>query len=82
MARQKNSLSYNKKLKEKFKYVPGIKRIDRHRQLPASIYKARKAREIIEASQRRKQDNVKKYTKPEKMKKSHERSKHIVTQLE
>lgn len=38
--REKNKLEYDEKLKERFKYMPEIKRISRHRHVPKVIKKA------------------------------------------
>ncbi|MBS2600079.1 hypothetical protein KFY57_28680, partial [Salmonella enterica subsp. enterica serovar Typhimurium] len=45
--REKASLNYNQKLKEKFQHHPHIKRIARHRHLPRMIYSQSKELRIM-----------------------------------
>merc|ERR1711991_1111115 len=67
-----NYLNYCEKLKEKFKFMPEIRKISRHRHLPKTIYKGKKKREIMKAAQSRREKKFEKSTKqkyPKKEKK-------------
>ncbi|XP_074656953.1 DDB1- and CUL4-associated factor 13-like [Tubulanus polymorphus] len=62
--REKTAFNYGEKLKEKFSHHPQIKRINRHRHVPKSIYAAQKEHRIIKDSKRRKEQNVRAHSKP------------------
>ena len=80
--REKETLEYNDKLKEKFKFFPEIKRIQRHRHLPKSIYNAHKENRIIKASKQRKEANRRAHSKPGKIPFVSEKKKHVVEEHE
>lgn len=62
--REKAAQEYNQKLKEKFHSHPQINRIAQHRHLPKHVYNQMKEHRIIKASQRRKERNRRKHSKP------------------
>lgn len=55
--REKNKLEYDEKLKERFKHMPEIKRISRHRHVPKVIKKAQEIKKIELDSLRRREMN-------------------------
>ncbi|XP_065058278.1 DDB1- and CUL4-associated factor 13-like [Rhopilema esculentum] len=77
--RQRAAISYNDKLKEKFQHHPKIKRILRHRHVPAMVYKASKQKREEIKSARRKQRNVELHSKPGTFKHVPERKKNVVS---
>jgi DDB1- and CUL4-associated factor 13 len=44
LPREKHKQAYDESLKQRYKHLPEVKRILRHRHLPATIYKARALR--------------------------------------
>ncbi|XP_060679320.1 DDB1- and CUL4-associated factor 13 isoform X1 [Hemiscyllium ocellatum] len=76
--REKASLNYNQKLKEKFQHHPRIKRIARHRHLPKMIYNQSKELRIMREARRRKELNRRKHRKPGSVPFVSEKKKHIV----
>lgn len=59
--RERNKLEYDEKLKEKFKYMPEIRRILRHRHVPIGIKKDSERRRVQLASVKRKEENVRRH---------------------
>lgn len=55
--REKNKLEYDEKLKEKFKYMPEIRRISRHRHIPKAVKKAQEIKRIESESLKRREMN-------------------------
>ncbi|AET40957.1 rRNA-processing protein SOF1 Ecym_7105 [Eremothecium cymbalariae DBVPG len=55
--REKNKLEYDEKLKERFKYMPEIKRISRHRHVPKVIKKAQEIKRVELSSLKRRETN-------------------------
>lgn len=80
-ARQRNKMEYNKTLVDRYAHMPEIKRIKRQRHVPKTIMKAREIkREEIMAIKRR-EENVRRHTKKDKLKgRRSEREKMILTQ--
>ncbi|ODV57921.1 rRNA-processing protein SOF1 [Ascoidea rubescens DSM 1968] len=66
------------RLKEKYKNMPEIKRISRHRHLPKGIKKAKDHKIVQMESIKRKEFNEKRHRKPEYNKVQDEKEKHIV----
>ncbi len=77
--RQKAALQYNEKLKEKFQHHPKIKRILRHRHVPAPIYKGAKQKRDQVNSEKKKKKNVELHSKPGSIQHVPERKKNIVS---
>ena len=80
--RQRMSLNYNEKLKEKFAHHPQIKRISRHRQVPKHVVNASREHKIIKESQKRKEANKRAHSKPGTIPFVPEREKHVVDEQE
>ncbi|CCE63398.1 hypothetical protein TPHA_0E03080 [Tetrapisispora phaffii CBS 4417] len=55
--REKNKLEYDEKLKERFKYMPEIRRISRHRHVPIVVKKAQEIKGIELNSIKRRETN-------------------------
>ncbi|KAK9814546.1 hypothetical protein WJX72_007699 [[Myrmecia] bisecta] len=67
LPREKHKQAYQKALVERYKHLPEVKRIVRHRHLPAAIYKAGKTRRtIIEAESRKQRRRVANKSAPAK----------------
>jgi Sof1-like domain len=47
LPREKHKAAYDEALKQRYKHLPEVKRILRHRHLPAAIYKARAWRAVL-----------------------------------
>ncbi|KAK9459127.1 WD40-repeat-containing domain protein [Lipomyces oligophaga] len=77
-ARQRTKLEYDEALKQKYKSLPEIRRISRHRHLPSSIKKAEDIKRIEIDSRKRKQDNMRMRSAKGSMPYVPEREKHIV----
>lgn len=67
--RESTALEYATALKERFKELPEIKRISKHRHLPKMIKSESRTQRIQRESAKRKEQNRKRHTKPEKVKK-------------
>ncbi|KAG7699939.1 hypothetical protein KL930_000626 [Ogataea haglerorum] len=77
--RLRNKLEYDEKLKERYGNMPEIKRIQRHRHLPAVVKKAGEIKRIEIESQKRRENNERRHSKNKQYKS--EREKHIVGQV-
>eukprot|EP00088_Acartia_fossae_P013837 TRINITY_DN17310_c0_g1_i1.p1 TRINITY_DN17310_c0_g1~~TRINITY_DN17310_c0_g1_i1.p1 ORF type:complete len:470 (+),score=92.76 TRINITY_DN17310_c0_g1_i1:30-1439(+) len=62
--RERSSLQYNEKLKEKYSLHPKISRIQRHKHVPKHVLNASREHSIIKQSKRRKEANLRKHSKP------------------
>ncbi|VDH98241.1 WD repeat and SOF domain-containing protein 1, partial [Mytilus galloprovincialis] len=80
--REKTAFNYNSKLKEKFAFHPEVKRISRHRHVPKMIYNQQKEMRIIRQSQKRKEANRRKHSKPGAVPFVPERKKSIIKEVE
>ncbi|KAG5418122.1 sof1 [Candida metapsilosis] len=61
--KQRNKLEYDDKLKERFQYMPEIKRIARHRHVPKVVKKAQEIKRIEIESLKRREENERRHTK-------------------
>jgi len=80
--RAKEKLEYYDALKERYKTMPEIRRIARHRHLPRAIYNTSRLLETMKKAQQRKQENVRKHSRPGSVPISHEKTRHIVQNME
>lgn len=79
-AREQQKLDYEEHLKDKFKHMPEIRRIARRRHVPKAIKNtAERKREELEGLKRR-EDNLRKHSKPGSVPYTKERERHIVAQ--
>ena len=77
-ARQRQKLEYDEALKEKYKHMPEIRRIQRHRHVPKPVKKAGEIKaEEIKAIKRR-QENERKHSKKGLIKRRSEREKMVL----
>lgn len=65
--REKQAFKYNEALKEKYAAHPQIRRIAQHRQVPKMVYKEREKLQTVKQKIKRKEDNVRKNSKPGKV---------------
>ncbi|KAK9480226.1 WD40-repeat-containing domain protein [Lipomyces japonicus] len=77
-ARERAKLEYDATLKERYKDMPEIKRISRHRHVPKFIKTATETKRTEIASIKRKEENMRKRSKKGTMPYQKEREKHIV----
>ncbi|KAA0185699.1 hypothetical protein HAZT_HAZT002740 [Hyalella azteca] len=63
-AREKLAIDLSRQLRETYKDMPEIRRIARHRHLPKSIRAAAKEHHLIRTSRARKEENVRRHSKP------------------
>ncbi|KAJ3221212.1 rRNA-processing protein sof1 [Clydaea vesicula] len=77
--REKASLNYTTALKERYKHMPEINRISKQRKVPKAIKKAASVKRIQTESIKRKQENVRKHSKPGSVKRVPLRDQHIIT---
>lgn len=78
LARERAKLEYNEALKQRYRHMPEIRRIARHRHLPVAVKKAGEIkREELDAVKRR-EDNRRRHSKPGLVPYSLERTKHVV----
>ncbi|GMY10206.1 DDB1- and CUL4-associated factor 13 [Fagus crenata] len=64
LPREKKSHEYNDALKSRYKHLPEVKRILRHRHLPLPIYKAAALRRTITEAARKKEERRKAHSAP------------------
>ncbi|ANB15521.1 Sof1p [Sugiyamaella lignohabitans] len=76
--RERTKLEYDDALKERFKHMPEIKRIARHRHVPKAIKKASEIKKVELESIKRRQDNMRRHSKKGAVPYEKEREKHIV----
>ncbi len=77
-ARQRQNLEYNETLKERYKHMPEIRRIQRHRHLPKQVKKAGEIKGEELKAIKRKQENERKHSKKGLVKRRSEREKMIL----
>lgn len=76
-ARQRAKMEYDDVLKERFKHMPEIKRIQRHRHVPVVVKKAGDIKREERLAIRRREDNERRHSKEGSRPHVHERQKHI-----
>ena len=76
--KEQNSLNYSKKLIQKYKFMPEVKRISRHRHIPKAITSATSTKRIMTESRKRKDENERVHSKVDKPYVS-ERSKLVIS---
>jgi WD repeat and SOF domain-containing protein 1 len=75
-SRERMALEYGQQLKQRFKHLPDIKRISRHRHLPKSIYSAAKLKRIMLEAESQRLENERKHRKEGTIPYRGERRKH------
>lgn len=82
LPRERKRHEYMEAVKNRYKHLPEVRRIDRHRHLPKPIYKAsRQIREMTESA-RRKEERRKAHSAPGSIKNKQLRTKRIVREVE
>ncbi|CUM55619.1 uncharacterized protein AC631_02881 [Debaryomyces fabryi] len=76
-ARQRSKLEYDAALKERFKHMPEIKRIARHRHVPKVVKKAGEIKRTELDALKKREDNERRHSKPGSKPFVFEREKHI-----
>ncbi|KAL1623248.1 Protein sof1 [Neofusicoccum ribis] len=77
-ARERQKLEYDEALKNRFKHMPEIKRISRHRHVPKTIKKAGEIKGEEIKSIKRKEENERRHTRKGEMRRRSEREKMIM----
>jgi WD repeat and SOF domain-containing protein 1 len=82
LPRQRARQQYNRALVERYKHLPEVKRIVRHRQLPSALYKATKLKRTMEGAERRRLQNKIAHSAPGSIQLKSARQKKIVAEVE
>ncbi|CAK0783726.1 hypothetical protein CVIRNUC_006925 [Coccomyxa viridis] len=82
VGRELHKQAYNDALVQRYQHLPDVKRIQRHRHLPAPLYKATKLRRTMTEAEDRKQKNRIAHSKPGSVITKPARKKKIVAELE
>ncbi|KAG2484960.1 hypothetical protein HYH03_016258 [Edaphochlamys debaryana] len=82
LPREKHKQAYNDALVERYKHMPEVKRIARHRHLPTAIYKAAKTRRAVTDSDKRKLQRRIEHSAPGSIVVKPDRKRKIVAQVE
>ncbi|KAI8867409.1 WD repeats and SOF1 domain containing-like protein [Ramicandelaber brevisporus] len=77
-SREKAHMEYNDKLKDRFKHMPEVRRITKHRHVPKSISKAASTKRTMINSQKAREENKRKHSKPGSVPYVPERNKNII----
>lgn len=77
-AKQRTKLEYDDALKERFKHMPEIRRISRHRHVPKPVKKAGEIKKVELDSLKRKENNLRRHSKKGSVPYQSEREKHVV----
>eukprot|EP00898_Chlorokybus_atmophyticus_P003013 jgi/Chlat1/3712/Chrsp251S00804 len=82
LPRERARQNYLRTVKERYKHLPEVKRIDRHRHVPKAIYKASRLRSDMAESAKKKEQRVRAHSAPGKVPHVPARKKRIVAELE
>ena len=82
LPRERAKQAYGKALVERYKHLPDVKRVVRHRHLPAAIYKTAKARRVVQDADKRKLSRRVAHSAPGSVPLKPERKKKIVGEVE
>lgn len=80
--RERKKVEYDEALKARFKHLPEIKRIARHRHVPKAIKKAQRATFDAGAKEKKKEDNRKRHSTPGSRPIIDQKKRAIIKQLE
>lgn len=75
--REQAKLNYDNKLKERYKYMPEVRRIARHRHLPIVVKKALQIKRVELESLKKREENNRRHTKEGSQPRVSEKEKHI-----
>lgn len=76
-SRERSKLNYDQKLKDRYKYMPEIRRIARHRHLPGVVKKAGEIKRTELEALKKREDNDRRHSKEGSKPRVPERMKHI-----
>lgn len=76
-ARERAKINYDNKLKERYKYMPEVRRISRHRHLPMVVKKAQEIKRTEIEALKRREENDRMHSKEGSKPRVPERQKHI-----
>ncbi|KAH7445269.1 hypothetical protein KP509_02G115500 [Ceratopteris richardii] len=82
LPREKRKHAYNNALTERYKHLPEILRIGRHRHLPKPVYKAAKLRRTVYDAEKKREDRKRAHSAPGSVPHPPLRKKRIVAELE
>lgn len=82
LPRERKNHEYLEAVKKRYKHLPEVKRIVRHRHLPKPIYKASSLRRIMMDAERRKEERRRAHSAPGSMPRQAMRKKRIVKEVE
>ncbi|KAI8050475.1 WD40-repeat-containing domain protein [Syncephalis plumigaleata] len=77
--RERTHMEYQEKLKDRYRHLPQVKKVLKHRLVPKAITTASKTKRIMLGSRKRKEENERKHSKPGTVPHKAERKKHIIT---
>ncbi|XP_077455371.1 DDB1- and CUL4-associated factor 13 [Stigmatopora argus] len=77
--RERDVTNYRKKLTEKFKHFPQVRRIAQHRHLPKAVYNQAKELRVMKDARRRKEKNIRAHSKPGSIPVLSEKQKHTIS---
>ncbi|KAF8421410.1 U3 small nucleolar RNA associated protein [Tirmania nivea] len=77
-AREREKREYDDALRERYKHMPEIKRIDRHRHVPKVVKKAAEIKKEEISAIKRREENVRKHSKKGEMRRVPEREKMVL----
>ncbi|KAL2650837.1 hypothetical protein R1flu_018965 [Riccia fluitans] len=82
LPREKKKHAYLESVKERYKHLPEIKRIDRYRHLPKPVYKAGKLRQTVYDADKKREDRKRAHSAPGSVPHTSARKKRIVAVVE
>jgi WD repeat and SOF domain-containing protein 1 len=82
LPREKHKQAYQKALVERYKHLPEVRQVTRHRNVPKAVYKASKLRRAVQDADKRKLSNRIKHSAPGTVEVKPERKRKIVAELE
>lgn len=82
LPRERKKHEYLEAVKNRYKHLPEIKRIVRHRHLPKAIYKAGSLRRIMYEAERKKYERRRAHSAPGSMLKEPLRKRRIIQEVE
>ncbi|KAL6570701.1 hypothetical protein OROGR_000251 [Orobanche gracilis] len=82
LPRERKKHEYHEAVKNRYKHLADVKRIDRHRHLPRAIYKAASLKRIMADAERKKQSRKRAHSAPGSMPMEPLRKKRIVGEFE
>lgn len=82
LPREQKKHEYHEKVKNRYKHLPEVKRIVRHRHLPKAVYKAQNLQRTMVEAERRKEKRRRDHSGPSSVQKEPLRKRRIVKEIE